>query len=75
MNTLQFLAIFLYIALAIIYFYYNTNKFEKGWVKKFFTGKYANSNNSGGLVYLDFRILAVVVVVSLVLLLKWAGVS
>ena len=75
MNTLQFVAIFLYIALVIIYFYYNSNKFEKGWVRKFLTGKYTNSNNSGGLIFLDFRILAVVIVVSLVLLLKWAGVS
>lgn len=72
MNTLQFLAILAYVTVMILFLYFNTNKFEKGWVKNLLSsGKYKNLR--GGYIY--FRFIAAGVVISLVLLLKWIGVQ
>jgi hypothetical protein len=52
-----------YTFVILLYAYFLTKRFEKGWIKNFFTGKY---NQKGGYVY--FRLIAVVAVVILYLL-------
>ncbi len=70
MNSLQFVAILLYIIVIVTYLYFTTNKFEKGWVRNLLlTSKYKNA--SGGYIY--FRFIAAGIVVSLVLTLKCLG--
>lgn len=64
MNTYQIIALGSYAILLFLFFYFATNKFEKGWL----TNK--KKQNKYNLDFNSFKIIAVVIVLIIVFSLK-----
>lgn len=70
MNTLQLIALIVYLLTLTGCLYFFTKRFEKGWFRKVRQGQYSLSNKG----HIDFRIICLVIVLVFVFIIKWAGV-